>query len=108
LEETCPTEAVGCKEEVTRAQRYLTGTRAIELQSQDAVASELARLWSFGLPAEELRTESERLQKVTAQEVTAAGARYFPAACQTIVMVGEEKVIKEQVAPFGLEVKPAP
>jgi hypothetical protein len=40
--------------------------------------------------------------------VDAAAARYFPAARQTIVAVGVEKVIKEQLAPFQLEVKAAP
>jgi len=94
-------------DEVTHAQRYLIGTRAIELQAQDAVARELARLWVFGLPCEELGAESERIQKVTAQEVAVTGGKYFPAARQTVVAVGEEKVIKEQVAPFGIEIKAA-
>jgi predicted Zn-dependent peptidase len=95
-------------EEVVHAQRYLIGNRAIELQAQDSVARELARLWVFGLPPEELGAESERIQKVTAKDVEAMGGKYFPGARQTIVAVGEEKVIKEQLAPFGLEEKPAP
>ena len=100
---TAPTE-----DELTHAQRYLTGTRVIELQSQDAVAAELARLWVFGLSAEELGTETARIQKVTAKDVEAVGAKYFSAARQTIVMVGEEKVIKDQVAPFAIETRLSP
>jgi predicted Zn-dependent peptidase len=95
-------------EEVSQAQRYLTGTRALELQSQGTVASELARLWVFGLPPEELGTESARIQKVTAKDVAQVGAKYFPASRQTIVTVGEKKVIEEQLAPFGLKVEQAP
>jgi predicted Zn-dependent peptidase len=95
-------------EEVSQAQRYLTGTRALELQSQDAVARELAQLWVFGLPPEELGAESARIQKVTAKDVAQVGTKYFPASRQTIVTVGEKKVIEEQLAPFGLRVEQAP
>ncbi len=95
-------------EELIQAQRYLTGTRALELQSQSAVAHELAQLWVFGLPPEELGAESARIQKVKAGDVARVGAKYFPAARQTIVTVGEKKVIEEQFAPFGLRVEEAP
>ena len=100
---TTPTE-----EELTSAERFLVGNTAIELQSQDSVGRSLARLWIIGLPPEELGRNSEHIGKVTASEVDAAAARYFPAAGQAIVAVGVEKVIREQLAPFGLDVKPAP
>jgi zinc protease len=95
-------------DELARAKRYLIGNRAIELQAQDAVARELARLWVFNLPPDELGLESERIQKVTTKDLDAVSAKYFPAARQTIVAVGEDKVMKEQLAPFELEMKPAP
>jgi zinc protease len=99
---TAPTE-----DEVERARRYLVGLQAIRLQSQESVAGQLATLWSYGLPPEELGLESERIQKVTAQDVEAAGRKYFPASRQTIVAVGEEKVIREELAPFGLSFRAA-
>jgi zinc protease len=89
-------------EELTRAKRYLTGIRAIEYQLQAAVAQRLASLWIEGLPPEEIGEESARIQKVTAEDVGQAGQKYFPASRQTIVAVGEEKVVQEQLAPFGL------
>lgn len=89
-------------DEVERARRYLVGLQAIRLQSQESVAGQLATLWSYGLPPEELGLESQRIQKVTAQDVEEAGRKYFPASRQTIVAVGEEKVIREELAPFGL------
>jgi predicted Zn-dependent peptidase len=95
-------------EEVLHAQRYLVGNQAIDLQAQDSVGQSLARLWILGLPPEELGRESERIGKVTLQDVNAAAARYFSAARQSIVAVGVEKTIKEQLAPFRLEMKPAP
>jgi zinc protease len=96
---TAPTE-----DEVERARRYLVGLQAIRLQSQGSVARQLATLWSYGLPPEELGLESERIQKVTPQEVEAVGSKYFPASRQTIVAVGEQKVIEEELAPFGLAI----
>jgi zinc protease len=96
------------EDEVTHAQRYLIGNRAIELQAQDAVARALAGLWVFGLPPEELGGEGEKIQKVTQKDVDRVGSKYFPAARQTVVAVGEEKVIKEQLSPFGLEMAPGP
>jgi zinc protease len=80
------------------------GLRAIGLQSQESVAGQLATLWSYGLPPEELGLESERIQKVTAGDVEAVGKKYFPASRQTIVAVGEQEVIEDQLAPFGLAI----
>jgi zinc protease len=93
--------------EVAQARRYLVGLSAIRLQVQASVARQLATLWSYGLPPEELGAESEKIQKVTAQEVEAAGQKYFPASQRTIVAVGEEKVIREQLAPFGIPIRTA-
>lgn len=95
-------------DEVTKAQRYLVGTNAIILQVQSAVASQLGWLWVYGLPPEALGQESADVQKVTAGDVTAVGRKYFPAAHQTVVAVGEEKVVRDQLGVFGLPIEPAP
>ena len=96
------------EEDLVHARRYLVGNQAIELQAQDAVGRSLAHLWILGLPPEELGRESERISKVSLEDVNHSAARYFPAARQAVVAVGVEKVVKEQLAPFELEVKPAP
>ena len=93
--------------EVSRAQRFLVGTNAIVLQVRGAVAGELATLWVDGLPPVALGQENADIQKVSVQEAAAAGRKYFAAARQTIVTVGEEKVVREQLAPFGLHIEPA-
>ena len=93
-------------EELTRAKRYLTGIRAIEYQLQAAVAKKLASIWVVGLPPGELGEESAKIQKVTSVEVDHAGRQYFPASRQTIVAVGEQSVIQQQLKPFGLSVHP--
>ena len=96
------------EEELARAQRYLVGNQAIDLQAQDSVGRSLARLWILGLPPEELGRENEQIGKVTIKDVDEAASQYFPAARQAIVAVGVGKVIKDQLAPFRLEVKAAP
>lgn len=95
-------------DEITHAQRYLVGVTAISLQEQSALARRLAGLWIRDLPPEEIQRESERIQKVTAADLEKAGGKYFPFSHQTIVAVGEPKVIEEQLAPLGMETKPAP
>lgn len=100
---TSPTD-----EEMNEARRYLVGIKAIVLQLEGSVANQLATLWIMGLPPEELGIESEKIQKTTAQEVDAVARKYFPFSRQTVVAVGEPKVIEDQLGIFGMAVKPAP
>jgi predicted Zn-dependent peptidase len=94
--------------EMTQAKRYLVGTEAIRLQSVAGLAGELAALWVDGLAPEEIAHHSEKIEKSTATDVTTAARKYFPAAHSTLVAVGEEKTVREELQPFGLEIKPAP
>ena len=95
-------------EEVDRAKRYALGSLAIQLQSRAAVARQLANLWIDSLPPEELALQGQKIERVTPQDVQAAGRKYFPAWRMTVVAVGEEQVIKDELAPFGLEFQKAP
>ena len=95
-------------DELAHAKLYLVGLQAIELQQRDEVARELAGLWVDGLPPEELGIRSKKIEKMTAAEVDAAAKKYFAASRTTIVAVGEEKIVRDELAPFGLELKPAP
>jgi zinc protease len=94
------------KDELERAQRYLVGNIALGLQSQSELADRLGQLWLTNLPPEELGAQSEKIQKVTAADVDAAGKKYFPSPRMAVIAVGDEKVIKEQLGSFGLELKP--
>lgn len=97
---TSPTE-----EELNRAKRFLLGIEAISLQSRSAVAGELANLWLNGLPPDGIATYGKKINAATAEQVDAAAQKYFPASRMTIVAVGEEKVIRDAFAPFGLPVE---
>src|SRR6202163_2447160 len=95
-------------DELARAERYLVGSRAMSFQSAASVVRRFARLWVCDLSPEELGRESEEISTVTATDVEKAGKKYFPASRQTRVAVGEGEVIKDQLAPFGLEVQTVP
>ncbi|MGH9469415.1 MAG: M16 family metallopeptidase [Terriglobia bacterium] len=95
-------------QQLFRAKRFLVGMQALRYQLQSAVAAKLASLWVNALPPSEIGAESEKLQQVTAEQVEGAGARYFAAHRQTIVAVGDEKVLRQQLAPLGIPLKPAP
>lgn len=103
LATTAPT-----KEELTQAQRFLVGSEAIQLQSREAVASALARLWVNGLPPEELGIYGRKIASTSTEDVNRAARKYFPAAKAAIVAVGEENVIREAVSPFGIPIKAVP
>jgi len=65
----------------------------------------LASLWISDLPPEELGEQSHKIESVTLEDVEKASRKYFPVSRMTVVAVGEENVVREQLAPFGLEFK---
>ena len=95
-------------DELNQAKRFLVGIEAIRLQSRGAVANELAGQWINGLPPEEIGVYGRKVAATTTDDVNAAARKYFPAAKAAIIAVGEEKVIREAVAPFGIPVQPIP
>lgn len=103
LDTTSPTQ-----DELRQAERYLVGTEAIRLQLREAVTRELANLWLKGLPPEEIGTYGRKVAATTADEVDAAARKYFSAARATIVAVGEEKVIRDALAPFDIPIQTVP
>ncbi len=94
-------------EELESAKRFILGSMAIQLQSRVAVARTLASLWVDSLPPEELGRQSQKIENVKPEDVQAIGRKYFPAWRMTVVAVGEEQVIKEELAPFGREFQKA-
>jgi zinc protease len=94
-------------DEVEHAKRYLLGSLAIQLQSRGAVARQLANLWIDSLPPDALASQAEQIAKVTPAEVQAVARKYFAAWRMTVVAVGDEQVIREELSPFGLEFKNA-
>ena len=94
-------------DELNRAKRFLVGSIALSSQSREAITRLLANLWINGLPPQELWLQGDKVEHVSAADVESAGRKYFPAARMTIVAVGDEKVIKDSLSPFGFEFKKA-
>jgi len=95
------------KDEVESAKRYILGSTAISLQSRASVSRTLARLWIDSLPPEEIGNQTRQVESVKPEDVQAAGRKYFPAWRTTVVAVGEEDVVKDELTPFGLEFQKA-
>ena len=91
--------------ELETAKRYSIGKLAISLQSQAALTRKLADYWINSLTAKDLAHESEKIQRVSLDEVLDAGRHYFPISRLTVVAVGEEKAIRDELGVFGLEFK---
>jgi zinc protease len=99
---TSPTD-----EELSRAKRFLLGIEAILLQSRGAVAGELADLWLNGLGPDAIVSYNRKISATRAEDVDAVARKYFPASRMTIVVVGEEKVIRDALATFALPMEAA-
>jgi zinc protease len=95
-------------EELGKSKRFLLGIEAIQLQSSQAVAGELAGLWGDGLTPDEIGNYGKKIAGVSTADADAAARKYFPASRMTIVAVGEEKVLRDSLAPFGLPMQAAP
>jgi len=93
---TLPTE-----EELSRAKRYQAGLYLLRNQIQGAVARTLATNWVNGLPPEALAEFVPRVNAVTAEQVREAGRSTYPSATQTVVVVGDEPMVKAELAQFG-------
>jgi predicted Zn-dependent peptidase len=97
---TSPTE-----EELFKAKRYLVGREALRLQDRSALAGRLAILWVSGLGPERIGIYGEKISKATVDQVNAAAQKYFSAYRSAVVVVGEEKVIRDAGALLGLQTR---
>ncbi len=89
--------------ELADAKRYRAGLYLLNNQVQGAVVGSLVNNWIKGLPPEELGLFVTKISAVTADQVRAAGKKYFTSRTQSIVIVGDEARVKEEIAPFRLQ-----
>ena len=87
--------------ELEDTKRYVAGGYLLSNQMQAAVAGALASNWLVGLPPEFLGEYVPKIRAVSAQQVQAMGAKYFDPKDWSIVVVGDGKVIDDQLKPFG-------
>ncbi|HEV2719366.1 MAG TPA: insulinase family protein, partial [Thermoanaerobaculia bacterium] len=89
------------KEELDSAKMYSNGTMSLELESQAGFARRILTLYVYDLPRDFLKTFSEKINALTPADIQNAAAKYFDTYRGAIVIVGDYKAVKSQVAPFG-------
>ncbi len=87
--------------ELEGAKRYQAGLYLLRNQSQAAVARTLASAWVNGLGPEVLGDFVPKVKAVTAQEVEEIGRKVFLSSTQTVVVVGDAKAVRPELAVFG-------
>ncbi len=88
------------EEELKGIQNYLAGTFVLQNSSRGSIISQLAFVDLHGLPEDYLNTYVSRVYAVTPAQVRQMAAKYIQSDKATIVVVGDKKVIAEQVAPY--------
>ncbi|NHZ65059.1 M16 family metallopeptidase [Massilia genomosp. 1] len=87
--------------EMSMNKRYVAGGYLISNQMQAAVARTLANNWLVGLPPEFLGQYVPLIQKVTPEQVREMGKKYFAPELQSVVVVGDNAAVAEQLKKYG-------
>ena len=87
--------------ELAGIQNYLAGTYVLQNSSRGGIAAQLQFVDLHGLPPSYLNTYVQRVFAVTPQKVTEMAKKYLQDDAATIVVVGDRKVIEEQLKKYG-------
>ena len=87
--------------EVKSAQNYMAGVFVLQNSSRSGIINVLELVDLHGLPADYLKTFVKRVYAVTPQDVQRLSQKYIQDDKATIVVVGDRKVIEEQIKPYG-------
>jgi predicted Zn-dependent peptidase len=82
-------------------QNYQAGVFILQNSSRPGIIGQLEFVDLHGLPADYLNGYVARVYAVTPQQVQEAAKKYVQDDKATIVVVGDKKVIEEQLKPFG-------
>lgn len=83
-------------EELTGIQRYMAGIFVLQNSSPKGIISQLNFLDLYGLDDSYLTNRVKNIYSVTSRQISDLAQKYLPVEKMTIVMVGDEKAIKEQ------------
>jgi zinc protease len=88
-------------EELSGIQNYLAGTYILQNSSRGGITNQLDYMDLHGLPPTYASTYVKQVYAVTPPQVTEMAKKYIADDRATIVIVGDRKVIEEQVKAFG-------
>ena len=89
------------KEELTGIQNYLAGTYVLQNSSRAGITNQLDYMALHGLPPTYASTYVKQVYAVTPQQVSEMAKKHLQDERALIVIVGDRKVIEEQVKGFG-------
>ena len=87
--------------ELTGIKNYLAGTYVLQNSSRGGITAQLQYVDLHGLPATYPNTYVKKVYAVTPQQVSDVAKKYLKDDQATIVIVGDRKVIEEQVKAYG-------
>jgi zinc protease len=87
--------------ELRGVQNFLAGLFVLFNSSREDVVSQLTSADRYGLGEDSLREYVQKIYAVTPADVQRLIRQYIDPAKLTIVIVGDQKAIEEQVKPFG-------
>lgn len=88
------------EQELKGIQNYMAGTFVLQNSSRAGIIAQLAFVDLHGLTADYLNSYVSRVYAVTPAQVQQMAAKYIQPDRATIVVVGDTKVIADQVAPY--------
>lgn len=88
-------------QELEGIKNYLAGTYVLQNSSRGGITAQLQYVDLHGLPPTYPNTYVKRVYAVTPQQVSETAKKYLQDEQATIVIVGDRKVIEEQVKAFG-------
>jgi zinc protease len=88
-------------EELRGIQKYVAGTFVLRNSDRAGIIAQLRFVDLHGLPADWLRKYVQRVEAVTAADVTRVTRRYLDPNRMTLAVVGDRKVVEESLKPFG-------
>jgi predicted Zn-dependent peptidase len=87
--------------ELSGIQNYLAGTYVLQNSSRSGITNQLGYMDLHGLPASYASTYVKQVYAVTPQQVSEMAKKHLQDDRALIVIVGDRKVIEEQVKAFG-------
>ena len=93
--------------ELQKAKNYLSGQFAIEVQSPESLAAQLANIAFYDLPADYLQTYLLRLRAVPLAEVNRIARAYFGPQAMSLILVAPAAKVKSQLSGLGaVDIRP--
>ena len=89
-------------DEMKAVQNYMAGVFVLQNSSRAGIIGQLEFVDLHGLPDDYLSGYVRRVYAVTAQDVQKMAQKYIQDNKTTIVVVGDRKVIEEQLKPYGM------